>query len=116
MAARFELVPASIRSADSSIARVKVIKDYSTFEKITAPFGTVLAGQGYIRCHGKHFVGMFGQNSPVYGGSDGDVYYAPVSYFDGEWRHATANKGNFEYITEGELFDASEQFAGEAMV
>lgn len=112
--ARFELVETTILDPDGVSRQYQVIKDRSTFEAVYTHFGNVVCGNGFIRCRGKYFIGSFGSTAVMGGEADG-VYYAPVSYFDGDWRHRGANsRGLYDHVTaqsgSGKLFAALENF------
>lgn len=110
---RFELTHAQICDPDGVVREYEIIKDRSMFRTEQSCFGAVTSGGGFIRCHGKRYVGSFGR-SPVFAGGPDDVYYAPVSFFDGSWAHSGRNsRGNYDAVTpsSGKLFAALEEFS-----
>lgn len=94
----------------------QVIKDLESFQKVECEVGTFRMGNGFIRQKGKQYIGLYGQATPVFAGSEDEIYYAPVSYFDGRWTHSKPNsRGLHTYVTarsgNGVLFAALESFA-----
>ena len=112
---RFEIKKTSILEGDGSTQEYEVIADLSTFIIVESHFGNVKVGRGFIRCKGRHYIGPFG-NSPVYGGKNDDIYYAPMSFFDGDWSHSGVNsRGLHTVVTQhngsGKLFAKLEDFS-----
>ena len=72
------------------------------------PIGRVRIRHGFVRCRGQYYVGVFGRETPIYGGDPDGVYFAPVTWFDGEWScgkgHVTEDAGT------GHLFAGLEEF------
>ena len=121
--ARFEIKTVRILDADGEEREYEVIVDRSSLGKVLlhAPADYVTVGEGFLRCKGKQFVGVYGRSQPVYAGSDDDTYYAGVSLFDGEWSHrGTSRLGTFAYVTTesgtGKLWRELEEFCREAGV
>jgi len=114
--ARFESKQIKIMDADGEEREYTVIKDRSTFTKVETPFGELVDGRGFIRCHGKQYWATYGLATPVYVGDEDDTYYAPVHYFDGTWYHTGADaRGLHHNVTarsgSGQLFAELEEFA-----
>lgn len=111
--ARFELVRGVVfQNGDGSTSTLDVIVDRNSDEIIEASFGSVKLRKGYTRHVGKRYIGTYGKETPIYAGSDGDVYYAHVSYFDGDWSYSgRSERGIYHHHTEGSFFTALENFS-----
>lgn len=114
--ARFELTKVKICDPDGVDREYAVIKDRVTFEKVEADFGPVVVGSGFLRCQGRRIVAFYGRETPVWAGGEDEIYYAPMSYFDGDWTHGGPDsRGQYTAVTAasgtGKLFAELEAFS-----
>mgnify|MGYP001588458199 FL=1 len=116
---RFNLETTKIMGADGVQREYAVIADRSTFSKVELqPGDFVTSGRGFIRCQGKQYLGTYGRETPVMVGDDNEIYYAPMMFFDGDWRAAgTDGRGLHHYVTarsgSGKLFKQLEEFSAQ---
>lgn len=118
--ARFELRTVTINDPDGVDREYQLIVDRSTLQRVLLhePDDYVTVGRGFLRCQGKRYIATYGQHTPVYAGSEDQVYYAPFSLFDGLWAPLGPNsRGLHDYVTAasgtGRLFAELEAFAAE---
>jgi len=112
---RFQIEKAAITDSDGVDHEYEIIVDRASVQRIDTPFGRVLERRGFIRCHGKQYLGAFGREQPIYAGSEDDTYYAPMFEFDGTWSHSgRSERGNYSHVTAdsgtGKLFGELEAF------
>jgi hypothetical protein len=120
--AKFNLEAAKIMDGDGVEREYAIIANRATFKKVELhPGDFVTCGRGFIRCQGKQYLATFGKETPVMIGDENEIYYAPMSFFDGEWRAAGPDsRGLHKYVTAksgaGKLFGDLEKFSADNAV
>jgi hypothetical protein len=107
---RFEAVSAVIADLHEGDCQHAVIVDrFADDSGYDETVGEYSFRRGWIRCTGRYLVGIFGEQTPVYGGDPAGIYYAEVSCWNGEWsygdKHVSPQSGR------GQLWQALENFS-----